>query len=50
MDDPDVTRLTERLLRQGYFDDETDARRTAKSLLESVVNMIDHEDGETAGR
>ena len=50
MDDPDVTRLTEHLMRKGYFEDELAARRTAKSLLESVVNMIDHDDGETAGR
>jgi hypothetical protein len=38
------------LLREGCFDDEHDDRRTAKSLVESVINMIDHDDDQTAGR
>jgi hypothetical protein len=45
---PRRDQLADHLLREGYLDDEVDARRAAKSLLESVINMLDGEDGEIA--
>jgi hypothetical protein len=39
-----VTQVVEHLLRVGYFDDELDARRALKHLIEEVDKMSDGED------
>lgn len=47
---PTVTELAELLVRKGYLDNELDARRAVKRLIEEVNKMGDHEDGKTGGR
>jgi hypothetical protein len=43
MDDSRVMSLARHMLRQGYFDNELDARRAAKRLTEEVEEICDDE-------